>query len=209
MKRADLRKEKGLNIMNTPELQQLKNAWLLAKAAGDTQAQLNLLRDHPGEMAAMSDFIATYHATGAEGPVDLDAPVLALTQRALASAMDRVFAPVALASLAELRKSRHLSKAEVAQGLRLTLDVWNKFEAGAIELISLSQRQLERLAQFFQVSADQFGNLLNGSQPAFTLNRRQSNEAARTEHGPKKQTFAEALSRSTMSKADKQFWLEQ
>ena len=195
--------------MNTPELQQLKNAWLLAKAAGDTQAQLDLLRDHPGEMAAMSDFIASYHATGAEEPVDLDVPMLALTQRALASAIERVFSPATLASLAELRKSRHLSKVEVARGLRLTIDVWNKFEAGAIEVVSLSQRQLERLAQFFQISVDQFGNLLNGSQPAFTLNRRQSEEAAREEHGPKKQTFAEALSRSTMSKEDKKFWLEQ
>ncbi|HLZ57690.1 MAG TPA: helix-turn-helix transcriptional regulator [Ktedonosporobacter sp.] len=195
--------------MNTPELQQLKNAWLLAREAGDAQAQLNLLRDHPGELAAMSDFIAAYHATGAEEPIDFDVPALALTKRALSSAMDRVFAPVALASLAELRKSRHLSKVQVAQGLRLTIDVWNKFEAGAIEMVSLSQRQVERLAQFFQISADQFGNLLNGSQPAYTLNRRQSEEAAQEEHGPQKQTFAEALSRSTMSKEDKRFWLEQ
>jgi len=195
--------------MNTPELQQLKNAWLLAREAGDAQAQLNLLRDHPGELAAMSDFIAAYHATGAEEPIDFDVPALALTKRALSSAMDRVFAPVALASLAELRKSRHLSKVQVAQGLRLTIDVWNKFEAGAIEMVSLSQRQVERLAQFFQISADQFGNLLNGSQPAYTLNRRQSEEAAHEEHGPQKQTFAEALSRSTMSKEDKRFWLEQ
>src|SRR5579859_5304187 len=195
--------------MNTPELQQLKNAWLLAREAGDAQAQLNLLRDHPGELAAMSDFIAAYHATGAEEPIDFDVPALALTKRALSSAMDRVFAPVALASLAEFRKSRHLSKVQVAQGLRLTIDVWNKFEAGAIEMVSLSQRQVERLAQFFQISADQFGNLLNGSQPAYTLNRRQSEEAAQEEHGPQKQTFAEALSRSTMSKEDKRFWLEQ
>ena len=76
--------------------------------------------------------------------------------------------------------------------------------------MSLSQRQVERVAQFFQISVEQFGSLLNNSQPAVSLNRRQTREAARNEQqGPQKQTFAEAIARSTMSKEDKQFWLEQ
>ena len=33
--------------MNTSELQQLKMAWLAAEEAGDKQAQVALLRDHP------------------------------------------------------------------------------------------------------------------------------------------------------------------
>jgi len=125
--------------------------------------------------------------------------------------LERVFAPQpAFANLGELRKSRRLSKVDVASGLRLSVDVWNKFEAGAIELASLSRRQLERLASFFQIGAEQFGTLLNQSQPALTLNRRQTREASLHEQqGPKRQSFAEALARSTMSKEDQRFWLEE
>jgi transcriptional regulator with XRE-family HTH domain len=196
--------------MNTPELQRLKMAWIAAKEAGDSQAQLSLLRDHPGEQAALIDFIAAYHASGGATPEEQDAALLPLTRRACMTALERVFnTQAAFASLGELRKVRSMSKMDVARGLRLSVDVWNKFESGAIELVSLSQRQLERLAQFFQISADQFGGLLSTSQPALTLNRRQTRDGARSEQqGPRKQSFAEAIARSSMSKEDKQFWLE-
>jgi len=72
----------------------------------------------------------------------------------------------------------------------------------------LSRRQVERLAQFFHVSIEQFGTLLNSSQPATTLNYRQTGEAAKKQQGPQKQTFTDAVARSTMSKQDKAFWLE-
>ncbi len=101
-----------------------------------------------------------------------------------------------------------MSKVDVAKGLRLTVEVWNKFESGAIELVSLSQRQLERLAMFFQVSVEQFTGLLDNSQPTLTLNCRQTRDAARHEQGPQKQGFPEAIARSTMSQEDKDFWLE-
>ena len=185
--------------------------WLAAKEAGDIQAQLSLLRDHPGEQAALTDFIAAYHATGGAAPVAQDAPLLDLTMRACQSALERAFdVQVAVATLAELRRSRNMSKVDVASGLRLTVDVWNKFESGAIELLSLSQRQMERLAQFFQVSIDQFGSLLTNSQPALTINRRQTKEAASSkQQGPKKQSFTEAIARSTMSQEDRLFWLDE
>ncbi len=198
--------------MNTSELQQLKMAWLAAREAGDIQAQTRLLQDHPGELEALTDFIAAYHATGGDVRVELDASLLPLTQRAYQSALDRVFAPepqLAFARLSELRKSRGLGKVDVARGLRLSVDVWNKFETGAIEFASLQRRQLERLAQFFQVSSEQFSTLLNNSQPAVTLNWRKTHAAARQQkQGPQAQSFAEAITRSTMSKEDKQFWLE-
>ncbi len=196
--------------MNTPEVQGLKMAWLAAKEAGDTPTQFSLLRDHPGEQAALIDFIAAYHATvGIQLAEDQD-KLSALTQRACQSALERVFAPqLVAASLVELRKSRNMSKVDVAQGLRLSVDVWNKFEAGAIEMVSLSQRQLERLARFFQVSVEQFGNLLNSSQPAVSMNRRQTRGASRSQRqGPQKQSFTDAIERSAMSKEDKSFWLE-
>jgi transcriptional regulator with XRE-family HTH domain len=198
--------------MNTTEIQQLKMAWLAAKEAGDTQTQMRLLNDYPEQQAELINFIAAYAATAGTERAE---PLLPLTQRALQSALNRVFAPEMVAvqvteiNLSELRKSRELSKLAAAKGLRLSLDVWEKFEAGAIELVSLSQRQLERLAQFFQVSTEQFGTLLSNSQPAFTLNRRQTREGARSEQqGPRKQSFAEAIAHSTMSKEDKRFWLE-
>ncbi|HEV2662269.1 MAG TPA: helix-turn-helix transcriptional regulator [Ktedonobacteraceae bacterium] len=197
--------------MNTPALQQLKMAWLTAKEAGDTRTQLSLLRDHPGEQAALIDFIAAYYATaGTSLNEEQDSELSALTQRACQTALERVFTPqLAATSLGELRKSRSMSKVEVAQGLRLSVDVWNKFESGAIELVSLGQRQIERLAAFFQVNAEQFGTLLNSSQPSLGMNRRQTREASRNQQGAQKQSFAEAIERSTMSKEDKRLWLEQ
>lgn len=197
--------------MNTSELQHLKMAWLAAKEAGDTQTQMRLLRDHPTEQDALVDFIAACRAIGRADveSIEPDAPLLALTQRACQSALERAFEPQpAIATLGELRKSLHLNKVEVAKGLHLGIDVWNKFEEGAIELVSLSQRQLQHLAQFFHVSVEQFSTLLNHSQPAFTLNRRQTREAADKDQGSRKQSFADAINRSTMSKEDKHLWLE-
>ena len=201
--------------MNTSEIQRLKMEWLAAKESGNTGEQSRLLREYPEAQEALIDFIAAYSATGGieVGRSEQDTPLLALTQRALQRAMDRVFVAEAapaltVATLGELRKSRNLSKLDVAKGLRLGVDVWNKFEAGAIELISLSQRQLAHLASFFQVSSDQFGTLLTNSQPAISLNRRQTREAASQEQGVAKQNFAEAIERSTMSEEDRQFWQE-
>src|SRR2546429_6366380 len=199
--------------MNTPELQSLKMAWMAAKEAGDTTTQVQLWHDHTDEQDALIDFIAAYHAMGNGETIDETDPLLPATQKALQTALMRVFGTetepqVAFATLSELRQSQHLKKADVARGLRLSLDVWNKFENGAIELASLSKRQVERLAQFFHVSIDQFGTLLNGSQPAMTLNFRQTSEAAKKQQGPQKQTFANAIARSTMSAQDKAFWQE-
>lgn len=207
----------------TNELQRLKMAWLAAEESGDKQAQVSLMRNlsnHPDEQTALVDFIAAYYATSSYQ----DEPLLALTQRANVTALERVLgtsatyvtsqnAPASLATLSELRKARNLTKQATARGLRLSTDVWEQFERGAIELASLSQQQLERLAQFFQVSADQFGSLLMGSSPTFVLNRRQTREGVQKttqEEGasePKKQSFKRVLARSTMSAEDKQFWL--
>jgi len=196
--------------MNTPELQQLKLAWLSAKQTGDTQEQMRLLRDHPAEQEALADFIAAYYASGGTRAIDEEASVLPLTQRAMQQALARVLEPAAdVATLAELRKTRQLSKVSTAQGLRLSVDVWNKLESGAIELSSLTQRQLSRLAQFFQVSIEQFGTLLNNSQPAVSMNRRQSKAGAQKEQGPQKQSFADALARSTMAAQDRRYWTEE
>jgi transcriptional regulator with XRE-family HTH domain len=196
--------------MNSNELQQIKLAWLAAEEAGDTQSKLTLLRDHPDLQEALIDFIAAYHITS---PAGAEPEVLPLSRRATQSALKRVFAPqpvaVPAASLRELRGFRGLSLVETARGLRLGIDVWKKFEDGLIELSSLGERQLARLAAFFQVTGEQFGSLLNQSQPAFTLNRRQTAEAARQEQqGPGKQSFAEALEKSSMPSEDKTEWLE-
>jgi len=192
------------------EIQQLKMAWLAAKGAGDTQAQLALLRDHPHAQAALIDFIAAYHATDVPGPDALHTPLSPMTQQACQTALERVFStPVAAANLRELRMQRGLSMANAARGLRLGIDVWKKFEDGMIELISLSERQLQRLATFFRVSSEQFGTMLNNSQPTLALNRRQTSSAARSkQQGPQKQSLAEAIAKSTMTKEEKRLWLE-
>lgn len=191
------------------DIQQLKMAWLAAKEAGDTQAQLALLRDHPVEQAKLIDFIAAYRATEAPGPDALHTPLSPMTQRATQAALERVFGgTLVAASLRELRMQRGLSMANAARGLRLGVDVWKKFEDGAIELVSLGERQLERLAAFFRVSTGQFGAMLNNSQPTLALNRRQTSSAARDQQGSKKQSFAEAIEKSTMTKEEKRLWLE-
>ncbi|HVB24496.1 MAG TPA: helix-turn-helix transcriptional regulator [Ktedonobacteraceae bacterium] len=199
--------------MNRLELQQLKMAWIAAREAGNTQAQIQLLRDHPEAQEALSDFIIAYAATSqadtAEGAATTE--LLPLTQRAMQTALGRVFENQLVASnITELRTRRGMSLIAAAQGLRLGADVWKKFEQGTIELVSLSERQLDRLASFFNVSAEHFGRILNNSQPQMTINRRQISTAARSEqHSPKKQTFAEALEKSAMSKEGKKLWLEQ
>jgi transcriptional regulator with XRE-family HTH domain len=195
--------------MKTSELQQLKMAWLAAKDSGDTQAQITLLRDHPEAQAALIDFIAAYHATAIEEIDALETAPLPLTQRAAQTALERFFdQQIAATSLQELRAQRGLSMVNAARGLRLSVDVWKKFESGAIELLSLSELQLARLASFFHVSVEQFGAMLNNSQPALTLNRRQTSTAARSkQQSPKKQSFAEAIEKSAMAGEEKRYWL--
>ena len=197
--------------MKNTELQQMKLAWLAAEEAGDTRAKLALLRDHPDLQDILIDFVAAYHVTS---PAGAEPEVLPLSRRATQSALDRVFAPQSVAasatlpanSLRELRTLRGLALAETARGLHLGIDVWKKFEDGLIELSSLGKRQINSLATFFQVSGEQFSTMLNQSQPAFTLNRRQTAEAAKQTQQPK-QSFSEALEKSTMSIEDKQTWL--
>ena len=109
--------------MNTPELQRLKMAWLAAKEAGDTPTQFSLLRDHPGEQAALIDFIAAYHATiGIDSEKEQDNTLSAFTQRACQRALEHVFEPQLVGtSLVELRKNRNMRKVDVAHGLRLSV----------------------------------------------------------------------------------------
>ena len=203
------------------ELQRLKMAWLAAEESGDKQAQIALIRGlstRPDVQADLVDFVAAYYATSSYE----DEPLLALTQRANATALERVMgatpaqnttASASVATLSELRKARNLTKQTAARGLRLSTEVREQFERGAIELASLSQRQLERLAAFFQVDTGQFGTLLTGSSPSFVLNRRQTRQRVQksthdeTATEPKKQSFKRAIARSTMSEEDKQFWL--
>ena len=195
--------------MNNDELQHLKMAWLAAEEARDKERQLALLRDHPDAQESLIDFIAAYHITepGEENVQQVE--ILPLTQRAFATTLDRVFSPsMAQGGLRQLREHTGLSLVETARGLRLGIDVWKKFEDGVIELVSLSERQLERLANFFHVGVEQFGTMLNNSQPIPTLDRRQTAQAARnTFSQQKKQSFAEAVKKSTMSREDKKDWL--
>jgi len=203
--------------MNTYELQQLKMTWIAAKEAGDIQAQVTLLRDHPDAQATLSDFIAAYRATdittgaGLETMQSIQPSLLPLVQRAQQTALQRVFTtqPQA-ATLQQLRTQRGFTMVATAKGLQLGVDVWKKVESGAIELLSLSEKQLERFAHFFSVNAEQFRTLLSNSQPTIALNRRQTSTAARHEQqSPRKQSFAEAIQTSTMSKEEKRSWLEE
>ncbi len=195
--------------MSNNELQHVKMAWLAAEEAGDKQTQLALLRDHPDAQEALIDFIAAYRITEPGEAKTQQVDLLPLTQRAYATALERVFgASMASADLRLLREQKGLSLVETARGLHLGVDVWKKFEDGVIELVSLSERQLARLAHFFQVSAEQFGSMLNNSQPIYIQDRRQTARAARsTPDRRKKQSFSEAIEKSTMSKEEKKEWL--
>lgn len=194
--------------MNTLDMQHIKMAWLAAEESGDRATQVALLRDYPDAQDELTDFIAAYHMTEM-APPESEA-LLPLTERATQRAMQRVFgSPLASADLRSLRARMGLSLTQAARGLRLGADVWKKFEDGVIDLLSLSERQTGRLAQFFQVSAEEFGALLQNSAPVPTLNRRQSAQAAReSEQQPaRKQSFAEAIEKSSMAKAEKKEWL--
>src|SRR5438045_9384270 len=98
--------------------------------------------------------------------------LLPLTQRASQAALERVFDRQAVtADLQQLRAQRGLTMVSAARGLRLSVDVWKKFESGAIELVSLSESQLARFAHFFHVTVEQFGSMSNNIQPAVRLKR--------------------------------------
>ncbi len=194
--------------MNTLDAQHIKMAWLAAEESGDRAAQIALLRDNPDAQDELTDFIAAYHIT-ALAPPESEA-LLPLTERAAQTAMQRVFgSPLASADLRSLRARMGLSLTQAARGLRLGADVWKKFEDGVIDLLSLSERQTGRLARFFQISAEEFGTLLQNSSPVPTLNRRQTARAAReSEQQPaRKQSFAEAIEKSSMAKAEKKEWV--
>ena len=199
--------------MNTYDLQQLKMAWIAAKEAKDIQAQVTLLRDHPAAQAELSNFIAAYHATDVaelDAMSSLQPDLVPMLQRARQVALQRVFTTQPQpTTLQELRTQRGLTMLAAAKGLRLGVDVWKKVESGAIELVSLSEHQLERFAHFFQVNTAQFSDMFNNSQPAITMNRRQTSAAARSQQqSPRKQSFAEAIQHSTMSKDEKRSWIE-
>ncbi len=194
--------------MNTIDLQRIKIAWLAAEDSGDRAAQIALLRDYPDAQDELTDFIAAYHMTET-APAESDA-LLPLTERAAQTAMQRVFgSPLATADLRSLRARKGLSLTQAARGLHLGADVWKKFEDGVIDLLSLSERQLGRLAQFFQVSAEEFSKLLLSSSPVPTLNRRQTAQAAHEsqQQPARKQPLAEAIEKSSMTKAEKKEWL--
>jgi transcriptional regulator with XRE-family HTH domain len=194
--------------MNEQELQHLKIAWLVAEDSGDRAAQIALLRDYPDAQDELTDFIAAYHIIET-APAESEA-LSPLTERAAQTAMQHVFgSPLANADLRTLRARMGLSLTQAARGLRLGADVWKKFEDGIIDLFSLSERQLGRLAQFFHVSVEEFGTLLQNSSPVPTLNRRQTAQAAREgeQQAARKQSFAEALEKSSMTKAEKKEWL--
>src|SRR5437868_15117985 len=76
--------------MNTSELQQLKMAWIAAKEAGDTNTQVNLLREHPEAQAALIEFIAGYAASEVGGADIEHASLLPLTLLASQVALERV-----------------------------------------------------------------------------------------------------------------------
>ncbi|HEU0002501.1 MAG TPA: helix-turn-helix transcriptional regulator [Ktedonobacteraceae bacterium] len=192
--------------MNTKDLQQLKMAWLAAEDSGDRAAQIALLRDYPDAQDELTGFIAAYHIVET-APSESEA-LLPLTERAAQTAMQRVFgSPIASADLRSLRARQGLSLTQAARGLRLGADVWKKFEDGIIDVYSLSERQLGRLAQFFHIGAEEFGKLLLNSQPVPTLNRRQTAQAARdSQQAARKQSFAEAIEKSSMAKAEKKEW---
>ncbi|HVB72565.1 MAG TPA: helix-turn-helix transcriptional regulator [Ktedonobacteraceae bacterium] len=193
--------------MNTNDVQQLKMAWLAAEETGDRTTQIALLRDHPDAQDELIDFITAYHITELAEP-ESDA-LLPLTERAMQTALERVFnGSVVAPDLRSLRARQGMTLVEAARKLHLGADVWKKFEDGVIDLVSLSERQLGRLAQFFHVSAEQFSAMLLNSQPVATINRRQTAQAAHaSQQTPQKQSFAEAIAKSAMPKADKKEWL--
>jgi transcriptional regulator with XRE-family HTH domain len=196
--------------MHEDTLQQLKMAWLAAEEAGDKEQQIALLRDHPTMQDALIDFIAAYRAVEPEDEDTQNTAILMVTQRGFTIALERIFQPSTVeGGLRQLREQRGLSLGETARGLKLGIDVWKKFEDGVIELVSLSERQLERLAAFFHVGIEQFGTMLNNSLPMPTLDRRQTAQAARsTFNRQNKQSFAEAVKKSSMSKEQKKDWLD-
>ena len=116
--------------------------------------------------------------------------------------------PEEVKTLSALRKYRgYTSKVTVARMLGFTPDVWNKFEVGAILPESLSALQVACLAHFFGVSPACFMELLSSCSPTTLYQSRKENASPGSVEAIKRQTFATALARSTMSNEAKVYWL--
>src|SRR5260370_22181757 len=113
-------------------------AWVAAEEAGDKQAQFALLRDHPNAQDALIDFVAAYRITEPGVQETQQAELLPLTQRAYATALERVFgATLAAANLRELPTQQKLSLPQAARALHLRVDVSKKIEDWVIELLTI------------------------------------------------------------------------
>jgi hypothetical protein len=109
-------------------------------------------------------------------------------------------------TLAQLRRARELSKKTIASTLRLSVDVWHKLENGAILLETLSSDCLNTLAQGLQITREELLRLLTHKH-ASTQNS-MCYTTRRPVLLPEPQSFATAITRSSMSREDKQYWLQ-
>ena len=106
-------------------------------------------------------------------------------------------------NLSQLRKTRGLSKREIAQTLRLGIDVWNKLEEGTVLSETLSHACLNTLANSLHVTIEEFSQRLGNSHPSLGNVCLQKGAGGRASTP---QSFDTALARSEMPAEDKQFW---
>ncbi len=119
-------------------------------------------------------------------------------------------------SLLDLRRQRGVSLVQAAAALRLSPDVWKKFETGAILPDSLHSFQVERLAAFFEIPPATFVAALRKSAslaalapPVAFCRRKSSRSLSGHETTPASQQFETALALSQMNEEAKRSWLRE
>lgn len=201
-------------------LRQTKLALVAARGRGERDALASVLRAHPAQADALSDFAMALTATESYAGETLTPDVQEIASAARARAFSAVFGAeaverVAVAateqarSLKALRQARGVTLSAAARVLGLGVDVLSALEAGRIRVASAPRRLTEALGELLEATADQISAAL-GAQMAPAL-RRGALDASRTQESPESSAqldFADAVLLSqSMTAEEKARWL--
>ena len=201
-------------------LRQAKMALVAARERGETGELARVLRAHPAEADALSDFAMALTATESYANEGLAPDVSEVASAARARAFTAVFgavaadtapAPaVAALSLKALRQARGVSLSAASRALGLGVDVLSALEAGRIRVASAPRRLADALGELLEATTSEITAAL-GAQVAPALRRGAlgaESDARNAPGGASQLDFADAVLLSqSMTAEEKARWL--
>jgi transcriptional regulator with XRE-family HTH domain len=203
------------------ELMQAKMALVAAREQNEAEAFTSIVGAYPSYLPELTEFNAALIATSS---YDLEIPTPqteSIAVRALSRAMLTVF-PVqttlpasyairgAVATLRELRKSRGISLAALAERLGLGVDVVSSLEAGMVKVASIPDRLIRALGDALSTSLDQITEVLDKQiATEAALKRMRTEGSGKGDREQLERDFGELVRASpNMSPDQKALWLD-